>query len=113
MKERIKLWFECDFKLFSWCVLQIVLGRFETRELAEMYSRQLKLVNWEDKAEMKKAIKEKDFKKAEEIARNAEVNDYIDKELYNRFMYKIIKYELFYIFLISLFIFIVLNIGRR
>ena len=113
MKEKIKLWFECDFKLFSWCVLQIVLGKFETKELAEMYSRQLKLVNWEDKAEMKKAIKEKDFKKAEEIARNAEVNDYIDKELYKYFIYNILIYEIFYIILLVIFIIIVFNIGRR
>lgn len=113
MKEKLRLWFECDFKLFSWCVLQLVLHRFTTKELAEMYARQVKLVHWEDKAEMKSALEREDMKAVQKIADKAETEDYIDSDLYMYFLRRIMFYEIVYILLGILLLFIVFNIGRR
>lgn len=113
MREKIRLWFECDFKLFSWSILQVILGKFTTRELAEMYSRQIKLVNWQDKMAMRNALAKEDMKEAQRIAEKAETEDYIDENLYNHFMFKLIGYELFYIFIIILLLIIVFNIEGR
>lgn len=108
MKERIKLWFECDFKLFSWSILQVILHRFTTRELAEMYSRKVKLVNWQDKMEMRNALAKEDMKEAQKIAENAETEDYIDEKLYSHFMIKLLGYEIFYTIIFILLLIIVL-----
>lgn len=114
MKEKLMLWYECDFKLFTWSILQIMLGKFSSRELAEMYAKQVKLIHWEDRVEMKTALQKQDMKKVQKIAENAEVEDYVDADLYRHFLCKMFLYELFYLFLgISLLVFIVLFIEGR
>lgn len=114
MKEKLMLWYECDFKLFTWSILQIMLKRFSSRELAEIYARQVKLVHWEDRIEMKTALQKQDMERVQEIAENSEVEDYVDTDLYKHFLWKVLLYELFYLFLgISLLVFIVLIIEGR
>ena len=106
MIKRFIFWLRYEFPYYTHLTWLVIFKKVDLEMLARMNYTEVLLDDWTDKIALKNALKRQDMGEIQNILKTVKTTENFHEEDYMKFLRRIKRYEIFYIIILALILFL-------